>query len=340
MGVGTAPAKGPFVFTFPMGEARGGDERVTIELRDGTRVEGRLLDFGERAGVLKACEPARPRLPRCRREGRARGGSRRRPIGERSVEQEEAHPGLARSGRGDGDRDGRPAHGRRRPAGRGRRGPGRGREGRAGRCPSPSPGSSTDRRFSASTARSTARGRSSPWNEASRGTLRGRDRRRRRRDRYANLDVSLLLYHIDRFRGLVMRTTNVIENVDDGGRWDDAFLRRFRFILEFAVPDRGARRLLWRKLRGSSFRRRPHSRRRRFLCSREPPCARRWQRAQRHLAACGHESTSTSSATTDTSPSSMFVSTIGSKSGFSGRSRMTLWCQPSPSFPTGSFSLS
>jgi len=52
MGVGTAPAKGPFVFTFPMGEARGGDERVTIELRDGTRVEGRLLDFGERAGVL------------------------------------------------------------------------------------------------------------------------------------------------------------------------------------------------------------------------------------------------------------------------------------------------
>jgi SpoVK/Ycf46/Vps4 family AAA+-type ATPase len=61
-------------------------------------------------------------------------------------------------------------------------------------------------------------------------------------DRYANIDVGLLLYHIERFPGIVILTTNLRENVDE------ALFRRLKFVLEFPVPDRALREALWKKL--------------------------------------------------------------------------------------------
>jgi len=61
-------------------------------------------------------------------------------------------------------------------------------------------------------------------------------------DRYANIDVGLLLYNIERFPGLIILTTNLFKNIDE------AFLRRMKFILEFDIPDRELREQLWKKL--------------------------------------------------------------------------------------------
>ena len=61
-------------------------------------------------------------------------------------------------------------------------------------------------------------------------------------DRYANVDVGVLLYHIDRFPGIVIMTTNVIENLDK------AFYRRFRYMLHFDSPTQSARAKLWKLL--------------------------------------------------------------------------------------------
>ena len=61
-------------------------------------------------------------------------------------------------------------------------------------------------------------------------------------DRYANVDVGVLLYHIDKFPGIVIMTTNVIENLDK------AFYRRFRYMLHFDTPQQAARAKLWELL--------------------------------------------------------------------------------------------
>lgn len=60
-------------------------------------------------------------------------------------------------------------------------------------------------------------------------------------DRYANVEVSYLLSRMDSFQGLSILTTNLRGNLDP------AFLRRMRFVLEFALPDREQRRMLWKK---------------------------------------------------------------------------------------------
>eukprot|EP00800_Vazella_pourtalesii_P010699 TRINITY_DN2610_c0_g4_i1.p1 TRINITY_DN2610_c0_g4~~TRINITY_DN2610_c0_g4_i1.p1 ORF type:complete len:970 (-),score=246.43 TRINITY_DN2610_c0_g4_i1:85-2994(-) len=61
-------------------------------------------------------------------------------------------------------------------------------------------------------------------------------------DRYANVDVGVLLYHIERFPGIVIMTTNVIENLDK------AFYRRFRYMLHFESPKQTDRAKLWKLL--------------------------------------------------------------------------------------------
>ncbi|KAI6657958.1 hypothetical protein LOD99_15675 [Oopsacas minuta] len=61
-------------------------------------------------------------------------------------------------------------------------------------------------------------------------------------DRYANVDVGVLLYHIERFPGIVIMTTNVIENLDK------AFYRRFRYMLHFETPNQSDRAKLWKLL--------------------------------------------------------------------------------------------
>ncbi len=60
-------------------------------------------------------------------------------------------------------------------------------------------------------------------------------------DRYANITVSYLLQRIESFAGVTLLTTNLREAVDA------AFLRRFRFVVEFPPPDQAAREELWRR---------------------------------------------------------------------------------------------
>jgi len=58
-------------------------------------------------------------------------------------------------------------------------------------------------------------------------------------DRYANVEVAYLLQRMEAFEGVSILTTNLRSNMDS------AFVRRIRFIVEFPVPDRAARRRLW-----------------------------------------------------------------------------------------------
>lgn len=59
-------------------------------------------------------------------------------------------------------------------------------------------------------------------------------------DRYANVDVGVLLYHIERFPGIIILTTNLIDNIDK------AFFRRLRFVLHFDIPPFKLRVKMWR----------------------------------------------------------------------------------------------
>ncbi len=59
-------------------------------------------------------------------------------------------------------------------------------------------------------------------------------------DRYANVDVGVLLYHIERYTGIIILTTNLIDNIDK------AFFRRLRYILQLDIPSRELRVKLWK----------------------------------------------------------------------------------------------
>ncbi|MFT7580462.1 MAG: SpoVK/Ycf46/Vps4 family AAA+-type ATPase, partial [Myxococcota bacterium] len=61
-------------------------------------------------------------------------------------------------------------------------------------------------------------------------------------DRYANMEVNLLLQEIERFEGIIMLTTNLF------GGLDDAVRRRISYRVTFPEPDVDARRLIWRSL--------------------------------------------------------------------------------------------
>ncbi|HEU5089994.1 MAG TPA: ATP-binding protein, partial [Roseiflexaceae bacterium] len=60
-------------------------------------------------------------------------------------------------------------------------------------------------------------------------------------DRYANIEVGYLLQRMETYRGLVILTTNLKHTIDQ------AFLRRIRFVVQFAFPDAAQRAELWRK---------------------------------------------------------------------------------------------
>ena len=59
-------------------------------------------------------------------------------------------------------------------------------------------------------------------------------------DRYANIETSYLLQKMEAYDGVVLLATNQRENIDD------AFGRRFRFIVEFPFPDDAGRAMIWR----------------------------------------------------------------------------------------------
>ena len=63
------------------------------------------------------------------------------------------------------------------------------------------------------------------------------------RDRYANMEMSYLLQRLESFGGMAILASNM------GATLDPALLRRFDLVLEFALPDAAARRLIWAKLR-------------------------------------------------------------------------------------------
>lgn len=60
------------------------------------------------------------------------------------------------------------------------------------------------------------------------------------RDRWANVEVAYLLQRIEDHDGVTVLTTNLGQNLDE------AFARRISQRVEFAVPDAGLRRRLWR----------------------------------------------------------------------------------------------
>jgi hypothetical protein len=68
-------------------------------------------------------------------------------------------------------------------------------------------------------------------------------------DRYANIEVGFLLQRMESFDGVMILATNLRSNLDP------AFLRRIRFVIDFPMPGRAERRLLWdRNLPGPDWR--------------------------------------------------------------------------------------
>jgi len=59
-------------------------------------------------------------------------------------------------------------------------------------------------------------------------------------DRYANLETAYLLQRLERYEGVAVLTTNLRTNLDN------AFSRRFEFIVPFPEPDAAQRLRLWR----------------------------------------------------------------------------------------------
>jgi len=61
-------------------------------------------------------------------------------------------------------------------------------------------------------------------------------------DRYANIEVNYLLQRMESYRGLAILATNMKSALDS------AFLRRLRFIVQFAFPAPAQREMIWRKV--------------------------------------------------------------------------------------------
>jgi SpoVK/Ycf46/Vps4 family AAA+-type ATPase len=60
-------------------------------------------------------------------------------------------------------------------------------------------------------------------------------------DRYANIEVNYLLQRMELYRGLAILATNMKSALDT------AFVRRLRFIVNFAFPGAGERKRIWEK---------------------------------------------------------------------------------------------
>ncbi len=60
-------------------------------------------------------------------------------------------------------------------------------------------------------------------------------------DRYANLETNYLLQRVEEYDGIAILSSNLKQNIDE------AFTRRFHFVLEFPFPDRAAREEIWQR---------------------------------------------------------------------------------------------
>lgn len=61
-------------------------------------------------------------------------------------------------------------------------------------------------------------------------------------DKYANVETSYLLQKIEAYEGISIVTTNLLGNIDD------AFIRRFSFVVHFPFPTAEYRRQIWRTI--------------------------------------------------------------------------------------------
>ncbi|KAJ5077735.1 atpase [Anaeramoeba ignava] len=61
-------------------------------------------------------------------------------------------------------------------------------------------------------------------------------------ERYLNIDSGVLLYHLENFPGIVILCTNSLEFIDQ------AFFRRFHYMIRFDQPNLKSREKIWRKL--------------------------------------------------------------------------------------------
>jgi SpoVK/Ycf46/Vps4 family AAA+-type ATPase len=61
-------------------------------------------------------------------------------------------------------------------------------------------------------------------------------------DRYANIEIDYLLQRMEAYRGLAILATNMKSALDP------AFMRRLRFVVNFAFPDRPERRAIWQRV--------------------------------------------------------------------------------------------
>ena len=60
-------------------------------------------------------------------------------------------------------------------------------------------------------------------------------------DRYANLETNYLLQRVEEYDGIAILSSNLKQNIDE------AFTRRFHFVIEFPFPDRPAREEIWQR---------------------------------------------------------------------------------------------
>lgn len=61
-------------------------------------------------------------------------------------------------------------------------------------------------------------------------------------DRHANVETAYLLQRIEDYEGITILATNYLKNIDE------AFLRRFNFVIEFPFPDAAYREMIWRSI--------------------------------------------------------------------------------------------
>jgi len=61
-------------------------------------------------------------------------------------------------------------------------------------------------------------------------------------DRYANIEINYLLQRMEEYRGLAILATNMKSALDQ------AFMRRLRFVVNFAFPDTQQRQAIWAKI--------------------------------------------------------------------------------------------
>jgi len=66
-------------------------------------------------------------------------------------------------------------------------------------------------------------------------------------DRFANLEVSYLLQRLESFDGIAILTTNLKRNIDE------AFLRRFTFVVDFPFPETEQRYHIWKRVLPAAF---------------------------------------------------------------------------------------